>query len=83
MRLEKFCIGVVCRVLNKSGDGKSVGCDVDVLWSFDGVFPEIVDGVQALPLVGSEFCAVDFKGLRKTSAEASYEDNNEDYWEYC
>jgi hypothetical protein len=46
-----------------------------VLWSFDGVFPEVVDGVQAMAFVVALFCAVNLDGLLGASGKAANDDD--------
>ena len=40
---DEFIVGVVFLCVDESCYFEVVGCFVDVLWSFDGVFSEVVD----------------------------------------
>ena len=56
--------GIVFWRLDEAGDLEAVGGAVDVLWSFDGVFAEVVDGREVLALVVARLVAAELDGLR-------------------
>ena len=78
MRINESCVGVVCWFLNKAGDVEPVGCNVDVLGSFDGIFPEIVDGVEVMSIVVAKFCAIDFDRLGASGKASNNDDEKEE-----
>ena len=55
---------------------KSVVCDIDVLWSFNGIFSEIVYRVERMSLIVAKFSAIEFDWLLDATGKVS-DDNDE------